>query len=164
MTYPARAIANYFIQKSQKDVEALTLMKLSKLIYIAHGWNLAFYNEPLINEIVQAWKFGPVIESVYHEFKHFGMNPIDEPAAHFKVDEKGELIADVYEIDKNDKRTVDLLNNIWKIHKKNTAIQLSNWTHLKGSPWYNAWHQDGGKNHLGQPILNESIKQYFQSL
>ncbi|QLH42366.1 MAG: DUF4065 domain-containing protein [Coxiellaceae bacterium] len=58
-------------------------MKLAKLIYVAHGWSLALNDVPLIDEAVQAWKFGPVIESVYHEFKHFGNDVINSLAIDF---------------------------------------------------------------------------------
>ena len=51
-------------------------MKLQKLAYFAHGWNLAIRNTPLINESVEAWKFGPVIPSLYHDVKGYGMEPI----------------------------------------------------------------------------------------
>jgi len=44
-------------------------MKLQKLVYYAHGWHLALNNEPLIDEQVECWQYGPVISSLFHEFK-----------------------------------------------------------------------------------------------
>ncbi|RYE90398.1 MAG: DUF4065 domain-containing protein [Cytophagaceae bacterium] len=70
--YDAVAIANYFIQKSLDTGVEVTPMKLLKLVYISHGWSLALLNEPLINEAVEAWTYGPVIPSLYQELKEYG--------------------------------------------------------------------------------------------
>ena len=37
--YSPKAIANSFLDLSQKTSQPLTQMKLHKLIYYAHGWN-----------------------------------------------------------------------------------------------------------------------------
>ena len=72
---PYRSIAvaaNWFIQ----SLPSLTPLKLQKLIYYAHGWHLAIRNAPLIDEVIEAWEYGPVVPNVYHEFKKFGNRPI----------------------------------------------------------------------------------------
>jgi uncharacterized phage-associated protein len=69
--YDAIAIANYFIEKSLATGKRLTPMQLVKLVYIAHGWYLARTGKPLLADAVQAWQFGPVIPTLYHEFKQF---------------------------------------------------------------------------------------------
>jgi len=56
-------------------------MQLIKLVYIAHGWTLGLYNQPLIGKQVEAWTYGPVIPSVYHDFKHYGRDPITQQKA-----------------------------------------------------------------------------------
>lgn len=74
------AVANYFLDKAREDGVDLSPMKLQKLIYFAHGWHLAIYGEPLIDESVEAWAWGPVISSIYHDFKKYGRDPITSPA------------------------------------------------------------------------------------
>ncbi|HEY1718789.1 MAG TPA: type II toxin-antitoxin system antitoxin SocA domain-containing protein, partial [Verrucomicrobiae bacterium] len=55
------AVANRFIELAQKSDSKLTLMKLLKIVYFAHGWHLALRDKsPLIDDTVEAWKFGPV--------------------------------------------------------------------------------------------------------
>ena len=78
--YSAIAIANYFIQKSlDEKTDDLSPMKLQKLVYFAHAWYLIYQDGgKLINEAIEAWSYGPVINSVYHEFKHNGRNSITE--------------------------------------------------------------------------------------
>lgn len=53
----------------------MSLLKLIKLVYLAYGWSIAL-DYRLFDEPIVAWKHGPVIRSLYHEFKHFGAAPI----------------------------------------------------------------------------------------
>jgi uncharacterized phage-associated protein len=49
---------------------------------------LAINKEPLIDERVEAWNYGPVIPSLYHEFKNFGSGAITLPATDFHFEGK----------------------------------------------------------------------------
>lgn len=158
--HSASAVANFFIGKGLSENDNLTLMKLNKLIYIAHGMHLAAYGRSLINEPVQAWKFGPVVNSVYHQLKHYGMSTIDAPIINFEF-ESGKLVEKTFQIDRNDKNTLDLLQHVWDRYKKYNGFQLSNWTHLPESPWYQTWVNDGGNMEIEKPIPNDLIKEYF---
>src|ERR1700722_8483585 len=81
MPYPATVIANEFIALASKAGSALSPLKLQKLVYFAHGWCLALTGRPLISDRVQAWQYGPVIPSIYHEFKYVGNGSISSPAS-----------------------------------------------------------------------------------
>ena len=85
MEVNALAVANYFVELSKRDKVPLHLLGLVKRVYIAHGFSLAITGRPLIDprfDRIEAWKYGPVIPSVYHSFKHNKYDPITEPAAH----------------------------------------------------------------------------------
>lgn len=153
MAYSAAVIANYFIKKAKLCNETLSPMKLIKLVYLAHGWYLALEHEPLIDEPVVAWQFGPVVESIYQEFKKFGNDQITEFA---KINEQ-EAISRL----SNDKIALAILDRVWEVYGKYTAIQLSNLTHKPGSPWDIAWHQEEGKNIRNHCIQNSLIQEYF---
>jgi len=58
-TQPTLAVANYLIGKAQSEGRSITPMQLIKLVYIAHGWTLGLYDQPLIGEQVEAWTYGP---------------------------------------------------------------------------------------------------------
>src|ERR1700736_6544090 len=84
-TYDARAVANYFLQRANAEGIPITPMAIQKLVYFAHGWMLAVYGRPLINQRIEAWEYGPVIRDLYQQFKRFGDLKITEPAKDVQV-------------------------------------------------------------------------------
>ena len=157
--YPPAAIANWFIAKSRSTGSLLTPMQIQKLIFFAHGYFLAFTDRPLIkNEFFRAWKYGPVLESLYHRLKKYKANPVvnsieaisDDPN---KLMEKPKIPA-------SDSNTQDLLDQIWNMYgdDRYSGEQLSLITHKKGSPW----EQHFDKENPGQFIPNVTIKEYYK--
>jgi hypothetical protein len=51
-------------------------MKLQKLIYLAHGYYFAVTGCPLVGEQFEAWQFGPVSPTIYHEFNRFSSSAL----------------------------------------------------------------------------------------
>ena len=145
------AIANYFINLSKG--KGLSLVKLIKLSYIAHGFKLGFDGYPLANEYVEAWKFGPVFSRIYYEFKHQGIN-IKQPAK--------DIFQDCKTISSDfNSREQKLMEKVFKVYGKKTAAYLIAITHKKDSPWYKAWHEDKGSEVLNFQIKNDDIKKYY---
>lgn len=155
MAYDAAAVANYFLLLAEKQGKDLDPMKLQKLVYFAHGWYLALRKEPLIKDRVEAWEYGPVIPSLYHQFKVFGNGTIKNRALVTKfdagmfrlktpsVDEQGDTETNIY--------AKSLLDRIWEVYGGLTAIQLSNMTHEPGSPWEITWNRNPGQRHVVIP-------------
>jgi uncharacterized phage-associated protein len=131
MPYDAKAVANYFLWKPVPG-ERITQMKLHKLLYYAHGWHLGFGRGPLLDEMVEAWAYGPVVPSVYHEFKDLGSAPIDREAT---ILNPRTLDLETPEIDTNDHSTLALLDRVLEVYGGLSAVQLSAMTHAAGSPW-----------------------------
>jgi uncharacterized phage-associated protein len=166
MPINALAIANAFIDEAKKHNESVSPMKLQKLVYFANGWYLALFDEPLLDEMVEAWEYGPVIPSVYHEFKKFGNNSItkkattiDYPSLNFRE----AVIPDLG----NRSEIEELIVKIWEVYGDLTAIQIANLTHQDGTPWeetvsqYKSKYSDSIPKNLD--IDREIIKQYFTS-
>ena len=65
MTAWSAEIANEFIRRAAAEKRALTQMQLQKLVYIAHGWNLAINGEKLTHDDPQAWDYGPVYRDLW---------------------------------------------------------------------------------------------------
>jgi uncharacterized phage-associated protein len=89
----AFACANYILDNLQnRGINDLTNLKLEKLLYFAYGIHISLYNEALFDEKIQAWRLGPVVPSVYREFKDFGSNPIgNHSRARMMEDFTGEI-------------------------------------------------------------------------
>jgi uncharacterized phage-associated protein len=148
------AVANYFIQKSFDTGKELTPMKLVKLVYIAHGWHLALTDEPLINEAIQAWKYGPVINSVYHRFKKYGNTQITQTESEYISNQV--VMPCVHDVLKT------FLNKIWEVYGHYNGVQLSSLTHQPNTPWYQVWHQSAGKKNQFVIIPNDLIKLHYK--
>ncbi|XUU49186.1 Panacea domain-containing protein [Serratia nematodiphila] len=162
MAYSAIAVANAFIEKAKKcGIKDLTPMKLQKLVFFAHAWSLAAYGEPLIRDKVLAWKYGPVIESVYHEFKAYGSNNITSVGTEFVWDDdpnsivKAKFVAP--EIPASDTYASAIIDIIFDVYGDKSAIYLSNLTHEAGSAWdvTKEHHHDGDTK--GYIIPNDVI-------
>lgn len=152
------AVANYFVRKSLETGIPVTPMKLVKLVYAAHGWYLGLTGEPLIAEGVQAWKYGPVVPSVYDSFKNYGGNPITTPAGTLEPD--GHTV--YYSL--NTPALTSFLNKIWEVYKDYSAVELSALTHQENTPWFEVWHEKGARNKRSVVIPNDAIQNYYQEL
>ena len=127
MAYNPTTIANYFVLNYAK-YGVITPMKLLKLTYIAYGWYLAITDgkEKLIDELPQAWKYGPVFPSLYKAIKQNGTDQIDRAIPYFKVEHIKEEDA-------------EFLDEIWKKYGDFDGIQLMEMTHAEGTPWKNVY-------------------------
>lgn len=163
MSYSAKAVANEFLHLAKDEARSITPMQLLKLVYFAYGWYFALRDERLIDERVQAWKYGPVIPSVYHEFKSFGNEPIDTFAQDWKTlarDGKITFQFQEFRIPESDEFPRQLVKRVWDVYKRYSAIQLSRMTHEPGTPWA----ETANREIKGTTIDDEKIKSYFVGL
>lgn len=159
MPYSPITIANEFIRRFIIDDKTndLSPMKLQKLMFFAHGWYLAINKVGLINgEDFEAWKFGPVLPSVYHEFKCFAGTPI--PKYGTVIAEDSFTWVAPPPVPAEDVETHQLIDKIKEIYGKFSAYDLSNYTHLDNTPWYEVYHTRG----QNFPISNDLIREYFE--
>ena len=88
----ALAVANYLVAYAKEQGKPLKLLGLMKRVYIVHGFSLAIYDKSILDERfdrVEAWKYGPVIPSVYHSFKYNRDNEIKELTDMLVEDDSG---------------------------------------------------------------------------
>ena len=77
MTTKSLAVAQYILDRCRASGDtAVTPMQLLKLVYIAHGHMLGEHGMPLLDEPIQAWQYGPVVNSVYQAVRHYGSAPV----------------------------------------------------------------------------------------
>lgn len=162
MPHDPKAIANWFLDRAGVEGRSLDPMKVQKLVYFAHGWNLGLTDEPLIDEAVEAWDYGPVVPSLYHEFKEYGSTSITKLATtlEYEGDAKFNLVTP--RVSKADKHTNALLEKIWDVYGAKTGLALSAMTHVPGSPWHIAREQNPGVR--SPDIQNTVMAEYFRAL
>ena len=156
--YQSLAVANWFIE----NLRNITPLKLQKLIYFAHGWHLALRDKPLIDELVQAWDYGPVIPNVYHEFKACGNQPIIELGTHLEMGDDKKIRTVRPRIPDSAIDAKKLLARIGEVYGKYTGAQLSTMTHAPGSPWDQVRREF--PNRKGAEIPDVQIKEHFKQL
>lgn len=154
MSYPALAVANYFIDKANVENTPLDHLKLQKLVYFAHGWNLAVRAEPLIDEPVEAWKYGPVVSSLYRTFRVYGNDLVTENGVQMTA-----LGPRVPNIEFGDSDTRELLAKVWEVYQGFSGVQLSNMTHEPDTPWDRTWRKSRRSGE--EPIANDLIREHF---
>lgn len=152
------AIANRFIGLNSSE-KGFTLMQLLKLSYIAHGFKLGLLEEPLSNEFVQAWKFGPVFPSIYDKFKYqISDILITEPAKGLNSNGLFESVCSIFT-----KQEEQIIDSVYEIYGKIDGWKLSALTHQEGTPWHKAWYDGGGADGFKWvTIKNEEIKKHFK--
>jgi uncharacterized phage-associated protein len=145
----ALAVANAFIRLANEKAQPISNMKLQKLVYFAQGFHAAANNgAPLFNDEIEAWKYGPVIPDLYHKFKIYFAGPI--PAGHpFEAQE--ELAPDQQA----------LVKWVYENLGQYSAIRLSDFSHVAGSPWDKVYN---GPGPTGRAIPVEGMIDYFKGL
>ncbi|OXV01153.1 Panacea domain-containing protein [Klebsiella pneumoniae] len=145
--YSPVQVANRFVMLGNQQQNPLTHMQLQKLTYIAHGYYLAFTGRPLLNELVSAWKYGPVIPGMYDAFKNYGNRPVIAPA----MTPQGMTTMDA--------QAEGVIGAVYQYYGGKDGIELSTLTHMPGTPWSQAY------NGFSSTIIpNDTIKSYYDGL
>lgn len=145
-------VANFIIDRAKKERLNITQVKLLKLVYLSYGWVRAVLDRRLFDEPIQACKLGPVVPSLYHEFKRFKSSPVTEFSIY--MDENGGFSEP--HIPTSD-QSVKVIQKAWDVYKPFTASALVNKTYEPDSPWAKYYDQPE-KNVI---IPDEEIKAYF---
>ena len=128
--------------RDQAD-EVTTPMHVLKLVYISHGWMLGWFGQPLVQERVAAWQYGPVIPELYYAYKVFGKQHIG-----FYADSKEASM---------DSDQLKIIRAVESGYRTFSALELSAKTHETGSPWDTAVKKYG----LNCWIPNGLIEKYY---
>jgi uncharacterized phage-associated protein len=121
MPISANRVADYFLSLAD-DEEAISNLKLQKLLYYAQGFFMALNNgTPLFREPLKAWAHGPVVTAVYHRFKEFG---------------SGGITLEGLDFDGVTDEVRELLGEVWTTYGQYSAWRLREMTHAE-PPWQN---------------------------
>ncbi len=157
LPYRAKTIALFFLELGSRDDIEISPMKMQRLIYFAHGWCLAITNSPLIEESIEAWRYGSVIGTIYYWLRSFGSQPI-------KLKELEIEPQDLMRLEKlkRDEQIMHLLHKVWEVYKDYDAITLSEMAYLPSSPW-DETRKEVAAEKFNVTIDDNQIKRYFIS-
>lgn len=122
----------------------LSNLSLQKLVYLSQMIHLGEDGTPLFSEQFEAWDYGPVIPSLYHELKMFGSDHVESYASLGRMNVTEGLLTEIVEY------VVDL-------GLKKQPGQLVALTHWKGG----AWAKNYEKHIKGLTIPNRDIRQEY---
>lgn len=124
-------VGNNILRRSFADNIDVTPMKLQKMIYLVYKQYYKQTQRPLFGERFEVWKYGPVIKSVYDEFKYKGANRIDV----FAKEADGSVLIGNEDTSDPFRKA---LNSVWQRYRNIDGIRLSELTHRQGTAWYKA--------------------------
>lgn len=125
-------LSNNILLRGQQDRISITPMKLQKLLYYVCRDYVKATGQMPIDEQFEVWQYGPVLPSVYWEFKSFGPNPIKA----FAKDASGRA----RKVSESDNPTLEkTLDIVWAKYKRMSGVELSRKTHENGSAWLKAF-------------------------
>lgn len=141
-------VANFFIALASERAEAglgdaMTNLRLQKILYFAQGWCLARNGKPLFDEPIEAWPYGPVVPAAYDRYRDYG---------------RGILTAQMPSMSVFTTEEIELLTDAFSELDRYSTSALVSMTHKVNTPWNNA--RESGKRNT---ISNEEIRQYFMN-
>ncbi len=122
--------------------ERITNLKLQKLVYYAQGYHLALYGQPLFTESIKAWAHGPVVPSLWQEYRQYGSNPLPKPSKSPPVFTHEER---------------ELLDSVSQSYGQYAAWRLREVTHEE-RPWVEAYNRGGGSGTISHQVMAEFFK------
>lgn len=134
-------IANYVIKYCHEKGFTISNLKLQKLLYFIQSSFLTNDLGICFEDDIEAWDFGPVVPSVYHQYKGFGSGNIPITPSHVTRPPYASLIH----------QTVDDLADY-------SATDLVHITQNQ-DPWFDAYSP-----HQHRVITKQAIKDYFKGV
>jgi uncharacterized phage-associated protein len=125
----------------------VTNLKLQKILYLAHMVYLGRNNgEPLIDELFEAWDYGPVLPSLYKRIKIFSSEPIPS-----------NIFDDLPVISKSSE--ADIIEEACRHYLPKRAGELVTITHRDNG----AWAKNYDPPYCNNQIPNEDILAEYRS-
>ncbi|MBG9986224.1 SocA family protein [Facklamia sp. DSM 111018] len=140
-------VAKWFLSK-----ESMSPKKIQKLVYYAYSWYLTLMNETveginnrLFDEKIKAWVHGPVIYSIYNEYREYGYHNVP----------KQDTDENLYTED-----MLDVFQQVWDVYGDYSANELESITHQE-EPWREARGELKPLDNGYDSIKDETIFSYY---
>ena len=129
------AFVNTLIQIAAENNIKIGHLKLQKLLYLCYGAHVRDYDKEIVSVTFYAWRLGPVIREVYHDFKKFGDAEINTLCV-FTDDNEAYLFSE-----ETSKKEINTITTVIKEHGHKSVFELVNLLHKPEGAWdkvYNA--------------------------
>lgn len=131
----------------------MTLLKLIKMVYVAHGYHLAILDAPLVSGGVEAWEKGPVIPRIYAAAMfllppHLRKLPLRASLFSMFVETMFPVLARM-----NDS-SVEIIDKVNEVFGALDGERLSRATHAPSSPW-NDVYEEGKQVRMADALIRE---------
>ena len=138
------AVANNFKELAEEDNKSLSKLQIIKLTYISYGIHLAYTGNKLFPDIIEAWKNGPVIPSLYFSLRKNADKKLINGLRPSTI------------LSHQEKETID---SVWYIYGNLTRKELIHLMHLNDSPWSQVYVKD-----INKRIPDQLIKKYYTDI
>lgn len=142
---PSR-VADYFLNLGNETGSLITPLKLQKLVYYAQAWHLALYDSALFDDEFEAWVHGPVVRSLWEEYRGFEWRPIGRENVEIDLPPS----------------VVEFLGEVAKVYFSCDPYELERMTHLE-APWLEARGNLPPDALCNNIISKESMKQFYRA-
>jgi uncharacterized phage-associated protein len=132
-------VANCILELGDSyDVE-ITNLKLQKLLYFSDGLYYTVTGNYLFNKRMQAWKFGPVSDEIYYEFRHFGKKPIKNIRSCYYDPETEQEPSFLTVSEQNNKEAFNIIKANFILLAGQESFELVEQSHIVDGPWHKAY-------------------------
>ena len=153
MEHDSRSVANELIRRAHDDGRDVTPMQVVKLAYYCHAWMLGLYHRPLLEQPVEAWRYGPVVPEIYRSLRRYGGEPVRRP-----IDmESAGATERPY-----DPCEANIINQVSEKYGHLSGKRLSAMTHAIGTPWHQVWTKHGRNAVIPDPIIEDYYSQQVE--
>lgn len=146
------------IAKFVLSITPMSHLKLQKILYLCYEKYLKKTGVQLFKDEIYAWRYGPVIETVYHEYKSYGSGLIP-------YEEDDTVIINTCElavkpsfmrilVSEHGEATISIILSVLKEYDKYSAGELVDITHMDGKPWKKVYKEGLNKKITDEVILS----------
>lgn len=150
-SYCALAISNEMTAMGMRR----SAMGHNKLVQIVQG-NAIALGRSLIEEMPRIWRYGPVLETLYHVQNHLGHIIPDRPL-------RAGPFEDAPRVDPEDAWTLALIRRIVDAHAHYSDQDLSGMLHAEGTPWKEEAAHHGFVVRSGTQVPEWRIARHFRT-
>lgn len=127
------SVAKYILSKIE-----CTHLQLEKLVYLCFADYLCSTGNLLFNDVIYAFRLGPVVKTVYEKYKKYGGSKITITP----IDQKYEMpLKSLISFSKDGYEKLSSINKTLEKYGSYSAKELVDITHTVGSPWQRTYNR-----------------------